>query len=107
MTVAQVFRKSTESAHAGWYGVTLDDHGVDVELTTTPRVGVHRYRLQDPTDTLMLIIDMAHRDELVNYRIEPLDDRTIVGHRVSNNWARNNMCTSPWPSISPSFGKTK
>ena len=85
---ASAFRKSTESAHAGWYGVTLDDHGVDVELTTTPRVGVHRYRLQDPTDTLMLIIDMAHRDELVNYRIEPLDDRTIVGHRVSNNWAK-------------------
>ena len=44
----RAFRKSTESAHAGWYGVTLDDHGVDVELTTTPRVGVHRYRLQDP-----------------------------------------------------------
>ena len=85
---ASGFRKSTESAHAGWYGVTLDDHGVDVELTTTPRVGVHRYRLQDPTDTLMLIIDMAHRDELVNYRIEPVDDRTIVGHRVSNNWAK-------------------
>jgi predicted alpha-1,2-mannosidase len=31
---------------------------------------------------------MQHRDNLVHYSIYPLDDSTLVGHRVSDNWAR-------------------
>ena len=60
---------------------------IRAELTSTPRVGIHRYQLDVP-DTLTLIIDMQHRDNLVHYSIYPLDDSTLVGHRVSDNWAR-------------------
>ena len=80
------FRKSTERGHAGYYGVHLDDHGVLAELTTTPRVGIHRYTLDEP-DTLTWIVDLEHRDELVHYSIEPRGTRMLVGHRVSQNWA--------------------
>ena len=84
---ASRFSHSNESAHAGYYQVFLDDQGIDVELTATERVGIHRYRLEKP-DTLTLMIDMQHRDKLVHYSIYPLNDSTLVGHRVSDNWAR-------------------
>ncbi len=80
------FAKSSERGHAGYYAVHLDDHGILAELTTTPRVGIHRYTLDEP-DTLTWIVDLDHRDELVHYSIEPRGTRMLVGHRVSQNWA--------------------
>ena len=80
------FRKETEKANAGYYSVYLDNHTIEVELTSTERVGVHKYSLSI-ADTLTLIIDLQHRDKLIHYSIYPLDDSTIVGHRLSENWA--------------------
>lgn len=84
---ASAFSHDREEATAGAYRVHLDDHALDVELTTTPRTGIQRIRL-DEADTLTFIIDLVHRDELLHYSIYPLDDSTLVGHRVSDNWAR-------------------
>lgn len=81
------FSHERESAHAGYYAVHLDDHDVDVQLTATERVGIHSYALNGQ-DSLTLIVDLDHRDELVSYSIYPLDDTTLVGHRVSDNWAQ-------------------
>ncbi len=82
------FRKTQDSeyAHAGYYTAHLDDHGITAELTTTERTGIHKYTLDKP-DTVTMIIDLDHRDKLINYSIYPLDDSTIVGHRISDNWA--------------------
>ena len=80
------FHKDTEQGHAGYYRCELADHGVVAELTSTPRVGVHKYSLTEP-DTLTWIVDLDHRDDLVHYSIEPRGKRMLVGHRVSNNWA--------------------
>ena len=84
---ASRFSHTNEEAHAGYYQVYLEDQHIDVELTTTKRVGIHRYRL-DESDTLSLIIDMQHRDALIHYSIYPVGDSMLVGHRVSDNWAR-------------------
>lgn len=81
------FSHKNEQAYAGYYQVFLDDQNISVELTATERVGIHRYSLNEP-DTVTLIIDMQHRDELLNYSIYPLGDTMLVGHRVSDNWAR-------------------
>lgn len=37
------FDHDTELVEAGYHAVTLEDHGVRVELTSTERVGMHRY----------------------------------------------------------------
>ncbi|MDA0728433.1 MAG: GH92 family glycosyl hydrolase [Bacteroidetes bacterium] len=79
--------KATEKAHAGWYSCDLVDQNIHVELTTTPRMGIHRYSLREQ-DTLTLMVDLDHRDALVHYSIEPRGSRTVVGHRVSQNWAQ-------------------
>ena len=80
------FIKDREFAHAGFYSVFLEDHNLTAELTTTDRVGIHKYTLEE-ADTLTLIIDLDHRDKLINYSIYPIDDYTLVGHRLSENWA--------------------
>ena len=54
---------STNSLNADTQAFTVfffSDHGIQAELTTTPRVGVHRYTLEDP-DTLTLVVDLDHR----------------------------------------------
>ena len=83
------FVPGSQQAHAGYYACELERSGLQVELTATTRVGVHRYsnRTADPVDTLNLYFDMAHRDELIHYSIDMLDDSTLVGHRLSDNWA--------------------
>ena len=80
------FNKETEEAHAGYYSVVLEDQNLRAQLTTTERVGIHKYNLKS-SDTLTLIVDLQHRDKLIHYSIYPLDDSTIVGHRLSENWA--------------------
>ncbi|MDG2363746.1 MAG: GH92 family glycosyl hydrolase, partial [Flavobacteriales bacterium] len=80
------FNKETEEAHAGYYSVVLEDQNLRAQLTTTERVGIHKYNLKS-ADTLTLIVDLQHRDKLIHYSIYPLDDSTIVGHRLSENWA--------------------
>ena len=81
------FSQIEGESHAGYHAVYLQDHKLTAQLTTTPRVGIHRYILDAP-DTVTWIVDMAHRDALLQYQIEPMDDSTLVGFRVSDNWAR-------------------
>ncbi|MDA8696031.1 GH92 family glycosyl hydrolase [Flavobacteriales bacterium] len=80
------FVQDSQAAHAGYYRCDLDRSKVSVELTASDRVGHHRWTLEK-RDTLQLIVDLAHRDELINYGMYPLDDSTLVGQRVSDNWA--------------------
>ncbi len=81
------FVPGSQQAHAGYYRCELERSGVEVELTASERVGFHKWTLND-ADTLQLVVDLAHRDDLINYGMYPLDDSTLVGQRVSDNWAR-------------------
>ncbi|MCB0762386.1 MAG: GH92 family glycosyl hydrolase [Flavobacteriales bacterium] len=83
---ASGFDKETEQAQPGYYAVHLTDNAMNVELTATERVGIHRYR-PDVLDTLTLFVDMAHRDDLVEYSFYPQGDTLILGHRISRAWA--------------------
>jgi predicted alpha-1,2-mannosidase len=78
------FSHDNEKAEAGFYEVTLDS-GIKVELTTSTRVGMHRYNF--PEGESSVIIDLTHRDELLEGRVELLDDKTLTLKRVSKAWA--------------------
>ena len=49
------FSHDREHASCGYYAVTLPDEGIDVELTATPRTGVHRYRFHGEGDGEALV----------------------------------------------------
>lgn len=82
------FRKATEQAHAGYYAVHLDGPDVRAELTSTQRVGVHRYTFPK-ADTARLVIDLRHRDQLLEGLFEQVSATEFVGERRSSSWARD------------------
>lgn len=82
------FSHAREAAHAGYYRVHLDDPDVDVELTTTKRVGVHRYRFNRKDDR-SFVLDLRHRDRLLRSSIRQTGVQEITGERRSSSWARD------------------
>lgn len=89
------FSHDTEVARPGYYAVNLKDYGIDVELTATQRVGLHRYTYNNDADSTHIILDMDHG--IYNYdgktlwtclRVE--NDRLVTGYRITNGWARTN-----------------
>ncbi|MFA5647909.1 MAG: GH92 family glycosyl hydrolase [Bacteroidales bacterium] len=82
------FQKKNEKASAGYYSVYLDKPRVLAELTTTTRVGYHRYTFPK-TSEANIIIDLEHRDKVTDSWIEVLSDTEIRGMRRSSNWAND------------------
>jgi len=82
-----VFDKASEKASPGYYSVQLKDYPIQAELTATERVGFHRYTF-DGTDTANLIIDLEHRDEVLQAAMRKVNDTTIEGLRISRSWAQ-------------------
>jgi predicted alpha-1,2-mannosidase len=84
---ASRFRKETESASPGYYEVHLDDYDVDVALTCTERVGFHRYTYP-PTQEANIIIDLEHRDKVLDSGLAVVGADEIEGYRISSSWAK-------------------
>ena len=83
------FSHKNEKATAGFYSVLLDKYNINVELTTTKRAGFHKYEFKGNEQTGNLIIDLKHRDEVIDSKIEIVNDSLITGYRFSKSWATN------------------
>jgi predicted alpha-1,2-mannosidase len=82
---ASSFSHTNEKASAGYYAVKLDN-GVRVELTSSMRVGVHRYTFER-SGVLNLVLDLNHRDQLLQGDVRIIDSKTIEVYRNSSAWA--------------------
>lgn len=82
------FSHANEKASAGYYSVVLDNFKTKAELTASPRVGVHRYTFENDGHNAILV-DLVHRDEVLDSHIEIVNDRTIKGYRFSKAWAND------------------
>jgi predicted alpha-1,2-mannosidase len=80
------FSHAKEEAAPGYYRVVLDEGGIAVELTATKRAGFHRYTFPK-SESANVIIDLAHRDEVIESDVRIVDDMEIVGYRRSRHWA--------------------
>lgn len=85
------FKKSNEKASAGYYTVKLDNYNINVELTATEHVGIHKYNFAKG-DSCRLFLDMMHRDYLKYYDIITIGDTAVFGYRVSKAWAQDQHC---------------
>jgi putative alpha-1,2-mannosidase len=83
------FKKKNELASPGYYKTLLDKYNIGVELTATTRVGVHRYDYPSSTSKANVIIDLQHRDEVLDSWIEVVNDHEIRGFRKSSSWAQD------------------
>jgi len=87
---ASRFDKATERAEAGYYAVELLDSGIRVELTVTERAGFHRYRFP-PGTPAHVIVDLAHRDPVLESALRVTGEREIEGTRRSSSWAKDQV----------------
>ena len=85
---SSAFRHDEEIAQPGYYAVTLRDPGIRAELTTTVRVGMHRYTLPASRPS-HVVLDLVHRDRLLQSSIDVVGDREVAGLRRSSSWARD------------------
>lgn len=83
------FRHEQESSHPGYYKVLLESSGITAELTTTERVGFHRYTFPKD-DASQIILDLGYAlnwDAPTDTKIHIVDNQTIKGYRYSTGWA--------------------
>lgn len=85
---SSTFSHSNEKATAGFYSVKLDKHNIDVRLTTSTRVGFHEYTFNN-SGQANIILDLNHRDKLLEGEVKIIDNKTIEVLRRSEAWARN------------------
>ncbi|HEX6625066.1 MAG TPA: glycoside hydrolase domain-containing protein, partial [Pyrinomonadaceae bacterium] len=88
---ASRFSHREESAAPGYYSVKLDDEKILVELTATERVGLHRYTFPANTTQANVILDLAHRDKVLDSALTVVSTTRIEGFRRSDAWARDQL----------------
>lgn len=86
------FSHANEKAEPNYYSVMLSDYSITAELTTTTRVGVHRYTFPK-SDSAHIILDLVHgiysypeKNVWTFVRVE--NDTLITGYRQTHGWAR-------------------
>ena len=82
------FSHANEKASAGFYSVKLEDDDIDVRLTTSTRVGFHEYTFNN-SGQANIVLDLNHRDKLLQGDVKIINDRTIEILRRSEAWARD------------------
>ena len=80
------FSHKNEKATPGYYSVILDKSHIKAELTVSKRTGWHKYTFPK-SDQANIILDMNHRDKVVDAEIHITGDHEITGHRCSTSWA--------------------
>ncbi len=82
------FSHNNESAEPGYYKVHLDSTNIDVELTVSKRSGIHKYKYPS-SQNQFLILDLVHRDKVLDAKIDKISNTEIVGYRHSEAWAKD------------------
>ncbi len=80
-----------ETVEPGFYSVHIERYNIDAALTTTERVGFHKYQYNEG-DRPGLIIDLQYGtgwDQLTNGMLQQVDKNSIRGHRLSKGWAND------------------
>ena len=85
---ASSFSHQNEKATAGFYAVKLDKHDIDVRLTTSSRVGLHEYTFNN-SGKANIILDLNHRDKLLEGEVTILSPKKILVKRRSESWAKD------------------
>ncbi|MDD2595648.1 MAG: GH92 family glycosyl hydrolase [Bacteroidales bacterium] len=84
------FNHKNEKASPGYYEVFLDKWGVNAQLTVGRRAGMHKYKYPKKTQP-EIIIDLEHRDDVIDSYIEVVNKKAIQGYRQSKSWANDQI----------------
>lgn len=82
------FSHKNEKASPGFYAVRLDEENIEVELSSSARVGMHKYTFP-VSGRITIILDLDHRDKLLESKVNFISKKKIEGVRRSEGWARD------------------
>jgi len=86
------FSHANETAQTNYYKVKLDDHNIVAELTTSQRVGFHKYTFLKSSDSHIILDLMSgiynHEEKNVWTFVRVENDTLITGYRQTQGWAR-------------------
>jgi predicted alpha-1,2-mannosidase len=85
---ASTFNHNLEKATPGNYSVFLNKPKIQVELAASTRAGIHKYTYQKK-DEQFLVLDLQHRDEVIESELEIVYPNAVKGYRFSKAWATN------------------
>lgn len=86
------FDKETEKATPGYYSVHLNNFNVDVQLTSTEHVGLHKYSFNNPKERRVML-DLGHilqpnwGHKLTGNEYVMVNDSTVEGTFKTQGWA--------------------
>uniref|UniRef100_UPI0032173666 GH92 family glycosyl hydrolase n=1 Tax=uncultured Draconibacterium sp. TaxID=1573823 RepID=UPI0032173666 len=90
------FDKNDESATPGYYKVRINNFGITAELTSTKRVGFHRYTYKN-TSERKIMLNLGHilqpnwGHRIVENSFRKVDNQTIEGVQKTSGWASNHL----------------
>lgn len=92
------FSKGNEKAHPGYYSVRLDDNDVEVELTCSEHVAMHRYRFGSGGAGIFVDLQSASVSSEDQYHTRVLNSHTdfhgnnrITGHLHVTGWVERDL----------------
>lgn len=99
------FSHATENASPGFYSVMLNSSGVFAELTTTLHAGFHKYTFPEK-NSASILLDLAHRDEVLESEMEIIDSTHVRGFRRSSAWSKDQIVYFALEFSQPILGYT-
>jgi predicted alpha-1,2-mannosidase len=88
---ASHFSHKNEKASPGYYEVLLDKNNIRAALTTSVRSGMHEYSFPNTISEGKVLLDLKHRDEVLESSLEMVNDHEVRGMRRSRSWAQNQI----------------
>lgn len=85
------YSHKNEDASPGYYQLFLEDHNINVELTTTKRTAFHKYTFAE-NDDKSVVIDLGFAinwDKPLETGLNIEDNYTLSGYRHTTGWAKN------------------
>lgn len=86
---ASPFSHANEKASPGYYEVLLDKHNIKAALTTSYRSGMHAYTFDAAATEGKILLDLKHRDEVLESSLEIVNEYEVKGLRRSKYWAKD------------------
>jgi len=85
------YKHDDEDVRPGYYSIDIKKHNIKAELTSSKRVGFHRYNYKNEGNS-KLIIDLKYGtgwDRFTQGKIKQRDKNSIEGLRFSKGWAED------------------
>ena len=89
------FDKNSETVSPNYYSVTLKRYDIKVELTATQRVSLQKYQFPKGSQANVIINleesvqSLMARKGTLNSGLKILNDSTVAGFRISDEWAKD------------------